>query len=379
MSNDYYQILGVDKKASKDEIKKAYRKLAHKYHPDKKGGDEKKFKEINEAYSVISDDKKRAEYDTYGRTFSGANQGGQSSGWGDFDFSGFSSQGGPFSGFDFSGFNNGGFSDFSAQGGPASGWDLGDIFSEFFGGGQRKTKRGRDISIDIEISFSESVFGTDRKVLIRKKTECDECSGSGAKKGTEMKTCPTCNGAGKIHESKRSFLGSITHTVLCKECDGKGKIPKEKCAKCSGHGLIEKQEELDIKIPAGIEDGEMIRQTGSGEATKGGISGDLYVKVHIKKDTNFRKEGNNILTDIEIKLTDAITGVEYKLKTFDGVITLKIPTGINHGDFLRVKEKGFVVGKDKRGDLLVKIKIIMPKKISKRAKELLNELKNEGI
>ena len=375
---DFYKTLGIDKKASKDEVKKAYRKLAHQYHPDKKGGDEKKFKEINEAYSTLSDDKKRAEYDTYGRTFSGAGQ----QGTGGWDFSGFSSQGGPFSGF-------------SSQGGQASGWDfsnftnressgfqdfdLGDIFSEFFGGQSRRTKRGRDISIDIEVSFSESAFGTERKVLIRKKTICSECNGTGAKKGIEMKQCSVCNGTGKIHESKRSMFGSITHTVICNECDGKGKIPKEKCSKCSGVGTTDKQEELNIKIPAGIEDGEMIRQSGAGEAIKDGASGDLYIKVHVKSDSDFRKEGSNIFTDLDVKLTDAVIGAEYKLKTLDGIINIKIPTGINHGDFLRVKNKGVIVGKDKRGDLLVKIKIIMPKKLSKKSKELLDELKKEGI
>jgi len=364
---DFYKTLGIDKKASKDEVKKAYRKLAHQYHPDKKGGDEKKFKEINEAYSILSDDKKRAEYDTYGRTFAGAGQG--AGGW---DFSGFSSQGGPFSGWDFSDFANKGSSGFQD-------FDLGDIFSEFFGGQSRKTKRGRDISIDIEVSFSESVFGTERKVLIRKKMICSECSGTGAKKGTEMKQCSLCNGTGKIHESKRSIFGSITHTVICKECDGKGKIPKEKCSKCSGVGTTDKQEELNIKIPSGIENGEMIRQSGAGEATKDGVNGDLYIKVHVKSDPNFRKEGSNIFTDIDVKLTDAITGAEYKLKTLDGTITIKIPAGVNHGDFLKVKNKGVIVGKDERGDLLIKVKIIMPKKLSKRAKDLLDKLKEEGI
>jgi len=175
------------------------------------------------------------------------------------------------------------------------------------------------------------------------------------------------------------MFGSITHTVVCNECDGKGKIPKEKCSRCFGVGTTDKQEELNIKIPAGIEDGEMIRQSSAGEAIRGGVSGDLYIKIHVKSDSNFRKEGNNIFMDLDVKLTDAVIGAEYKLKTLDGVIDIKIPTGVNHGDFLRVKNKGVVVGKDKRGDLLIKVKIIMPKKLSKKSKELLEELKNEGI
>ena len=221
MSKNYYDILGVQKNASKEDIKSAFRKLAHKYHPDKKGGDAAKFKEVSEAYSILSDDKKRSEYDTYGRAFSGA--GGQPGG---NPFEGFSAQGGPAGGFDFSQFaGQEGFQDF----------DLGDIFGEFFGGGGRqKQARGRDISIDLELTFAEAVFGVERKVLITKTSTCRECHGSGGKPGTEMKTCGTCNGAGKIRETRRSLLGSFTTTRVCETCHGRGKVPKRKMSGLPG-------------------------------------------------------------------------------------------------------------------------------------------------
>ncbi len=248
MANNYYETLGVEKSASKEDIKKAFRKLAHQYHPDKKGGDANKFKEVNEAYSVLADDKKRAEYDTYGRTFNDAGAGGQ----------------GGFGGFDFSGFQAQGFEDL----------DLGDIFGQFFGGGRQggtRQKRGADISVDVEISFQESIFGLERNILLNKTSQCDLCKGNGAEPGTELKTCGTCNGKGKIHETKTSFLGTFTTTRTCSTCNGLGKIPTLKCKKCHGLGVLQKQEQFSIKIPAGIESGEVIRLSGAGEAIAGAL------------------------------------------------------------------------------------------------------------
>lgn len=363
MSKDYYEILGVQKTATKDDIKKAFHKLAHKYHPDKKGGDESKFKEINEAYNILSDEKKRAEYDTYGKVFGGAGAPGAG---------GFGEAGaGGFEGFDFSGFANGqGF----------EGFDIGDIFSDFFGGGgRRKTKRGRDISIDIELSFAESVFGTERKVLLNKTAVCDKCQGNGAEPGTEFKICPTCNGKGKINEVKRSFIGSFSTVSVCEACRGTGKIPKEKCTKCKGAGVLRKEQEISIKIPAGIDDGEMIRMTGNGEAISGGVPGDLYVKIHVKRHPLFRKEGNNLVMDLGIKLSDALLGSEYSIATLDGEIKVKIPEGVSFGEILRVKGKGVPAENGKRGDLLIKIKIQLPSKLSKDAKKIVEDLKKEGI
>lgn len=350
MKKDYYEILGVEKNASKEDIKKAFRKLAHKFHPDK-GGDESKFKEVNEAYSVLSDDKRRAEYDSYGRTF--GNQGG--------GFEGFS-------GFDFSGFNQGAGVDF----------DLGDIFNEFFGKDER-ARRGRDISMDMEISFTEGIFGTERKVLISKTSACDQCSGTGAKPGTNFKTCTTCSGSGKIKETRRSFFGTFTTEASCRDCQGAGKKPDELCKNCRGLGVLKKQEEISIKIPAGIESGQMIRMVGFGEAIPRGVAGDLYVKVYVAKHPTFRKEGENLLLNLDIKITDAVLGAEYKIETLDGKISVKIPKGSMHGDVLRVKGKGVPLDKNRRGDLLIKLHISIPQSVSTKAKKKFEELREEGI
>tara|TARA_B100000959_G_scaffold278311_1_gene336399 strand:- start:1218 stop:2273 length:1056 start_codon:yes stop_codon:yes gene_type:complete len=351
MSKDYYSVLGVEKNASKDEIKKAFRKLAHQYHPDKKGGNEGKFKEVNEAYNILSNDQKRKEYDTYGHAFGNA---------------------GGFGGFDFSQFNQGatqGFNDF----------DLGDIFGEFFGGRRGRTKRGSDISVDIEVNFYDSIFGTERKIILNKTSYCENCKGSGAEKNSEMEKCKTCNGKGRIHETTKSFFGTFTTEKECRECHGVGEIPKKKCRTCGGHGLIKKQEEISIKIPVGIEDGQMIRLSGAGEAIRGGVSGDLYVKVHIRRDQNFIKEGNNLVTTLNIKVTDALLGGEYTLNTLDGKLKVKIPEGVSFGETLRIKGKGVPMSGNSRGDLLIKINIELPKKLSKKAKKELEDLREEGL
>lgn len=368
MSKDYYSILGVDKKASKDEIKKAFRTLAHKYHPDKKGGDANKFKEINEAYTVLSDDQKRAQYDTYGQTFAGGNGSGFSGNWEDIMRQ--AGQGG----FDFSGFSNGAQSGFSAEG-----FDLGDIFGEFFGGrGRSKVKRGRDISIDIELNFEEAVFGTERVILLNKVSVCNACEGTGGKKGTEMITCQICNGKGKIREIKKSIFGSIEMTRGCENCAGSGKVPKEKCNSCNGLGILKKEEEIKIKIPAGIDNGEMIRLSGAGEAVKGGAPGDLYIKTHVKKHKIFHKEGDDLIMNLEVKLSDALLGAKVDIQTLDGLSTLNIPEGVNTGDILQIKGKGVPTG-GKRGDILIHVRVSLPKKLSKSARETILKLKQEGI
>src|SRR3989344_4288589 len=331
MAKDYYQILGIERGANPDEVKKAFRKLAHKYHPDKKDGDETKFKEVSEAYSILSDEKKRAEYDAYGRVFSdGSGRGPQ---WG--------GQGGAgFEGFDF----------------QDMGFDFGDIFGEVFGGGRGRTARGRDISIDIEISFRESVFGTNRRVLLTKMSLCDTCRGTGGKPGTETVTCTLCNGSGRIHESKRSLFGAFSSVQPCGKCRGSGKVPKEKCPTCSGQGTYRKQEEVEIVVPSGIENGEMIRLSGVGEAIPGGVAGDLYVKI-----------------------PDAILGKRYTLSPLDGDLAVTIPSGVTHGELLRVKGKGVPIASGKRGDLLIKVHITLPKELSKEAKRLVEELRKEGL
>lgn len=364
MGRNYYDILGVDKKASKEDIKKAFRKLAHTYHPDKKGGDEQKFKEVNEAYTVLSNDKKRAEYDAYGRVFSGAGGAGPQAG-----------QGG-FGGFDFSDFAKG-FSggqqvefDFS---------DLGDIFGDFFGGQGRRVKRGRDISIDIELSFEESISGVERTVLLTKPSICDVCDGSGAESGSKTKTCETCKGQGKVRESRQSMFGTFTTVSECSVCYGRGSVPEKKCKKCKGYGVAKLQQEIKVRVPAGIDNGEMIRLSGAGEALAGGQAGDLYVKVHVKEHDTFRKEGADLVMTLPVKLTDALLGAKYTITTVDGkTLEVSIPERVAEGQILRVRDKGVPL-ESGRGDLLIKIKIALPEKLSRKVKKKIEELRDEGI
>lgn len=280
MSKDYYQILGVNKSASKDEIKKAFYKLAHKYHPDKKEGNEAKFKEVNEAYQTLSDDGKRAKYDQFGANYQ--NMGGFGGGAG----GGF----GGFEGFDFSGFQNGGGMEF----------DLGDIFSDFFGGGGRgQVRRGRDLQTELNITFTEAILGVNKKITITKNSECEICHGKGAKKGTKMDTCKTCSGKGKIHEVKRTILGNIQNTRVCDNCLGEGEVPKEVCEECRGKGILKKTEEINIPVPSGINNGENLRITGKGEAVFKGTKGDLYIKVNIKISKNISKKARELLEELK--------------------------------------------------------------------------------
>lgn len=355
---DYYAILGLQKGASKDEVKKAFRKLAAQYHPDKKTGDEAKFKEISEAYAVLGDDKKKAEYDTYGHAYQNA----------------AGSQGGGFGGFNWSDFTQ-------AQGGQGGSFefDLGDIFEQFgFGGSRQRQVRGRDISIDIEVSFKESVFGIERSVLLSKNNNCRTCEATGAKPNTEMVTCSTCNGNGKIREVRQSAFGSFQSVRECQVCRGTGKSPKERCQTCAGAGIHKSEEEIIIKIPAGIQNGEMIRMTGRGEAMPNGQPGDLYVKIHVKPHQTIKREGNNLISPLHLKLSDALLGSTYHVETLDGSVDIKIPAGVKHGELLRIKGKG-VPQDGRRGDFMVKISIDMPQKLSRKAKQLIEELQGEGI
>jgi len=352
MSKDYYALLGVAKTASEEEIKKAFRKLAMQYHPDKPTGNEAKFKEVSEAYAVLSDKKKRTEYDAYGRTFAGGGASGAGAGFGGFDFSQFE-----------------GFQDL----------DLGDIFGDIFGGGRRGPSRGRDISIDIELSFKESVFGAERRMLITKQAVCDVCSGSGAKPGTETSTCVTCSGNGRINETRQSILGSFTSVRECPTCHGRGTVPKEKCKACSGVGVKKQEEEIKVVVPSGVQHGEMIRMPGRGEAIANGAAGDLYVKLHIRPDNTFAREGNNLAMTLSVKLTDALVGTEHVVATLDGDVKVAIPAGTQHGDVLRVKNKGIPQQGGSRGDLLVRVSVPLPKKLSKTAKKLIEDLRKEGL
>lgn len=350
MQKDYYSILGLEKGASKEEVKKAFRKMAAKYHPDKKTGDEEKYKEVTEAYAVLGDDKKKAEYDTYGQAFAG--------GGGGNPFGG---------GFDFSGFQHGGVE-----------FDINDIFSQFgFGGGSR-TKRGRDVSIDINLKFDEAVFGVTRKVLLTKNNICKTCEGTGAKPGTDLKTCSTCSGQGKIHEQRQSIMGSFTTVRECSTCHGKGKVPAERCGTCAGAGVARTEEEIQIKIPAGIQNGEVIRLTGRGEAVPNGQAGDLYIKIHVEAHPTIKREGTTLSTILPVKLTDALLGATYSVETLDGSVDIKIPAGVGHGELIRIKNKG-VPNSYGRGDFMVRVSVETPKKLSRKARRLVEELREEGI
>lgn len=359
-NRDYYEILGVGKSATKEEIQRAFHKLAHKYHPDKKGGDEAKFKEVNEAYQTLADQKKRQQYDMYGSAGAGGFGGGQ-----------------PGGGFDFSGFD---FSDFQ-QGGQNGGFqfDLGDIFGDIFGGRRGEAKRGRDIQVEISVTFAESVFGVERKVLLNKLSTCETCDGKGAKPGTKMKTCATCNGKGQIQENRRSILGTFATQRPCPTCHGVGEVPETPCEICKGAGTVNRTVEVKIVVPPGINDGEMIRLAGQGEAESRGVAGDLYVRVRVEKHKTLTRDGQNLRMTISIKLSEALLGGEKKIETLDGPTTLTIPAGINHGEVLRVRGKGVSDNRGKRGDLLVRVDIIMPNKLSRKAKEAIEKLKEEGI
>ncbi|MBL1434425.1 DnaJ domain-containing protein [Candidatus Wolfebacteria bacterium] len=353
MNKDYYKILDVEKSATHTDVKKAFRKLAQKYHPDRKTGNEAKFKEVSEAYSVIGNEQKRKEYDSYGKTFGGGQQ-----------------QGG---GFDFSGFQQGGF---------GGGIDIEDILRGFgggFGQQQQQVRKGRDISMDIEVSFKDSIFGTQKKVLIAKVSKCSECDGSGGKKGTSMSTCAACNGQGKVHQTQNSFFGAFQTVVECIECVATGKVPKEKCKDCRGAGVRKQEEEITVTIPAGINAGEMIRMGGLGEAVKNGTPGDLYIKVHVTPHELFKRSGVNLVVEVPLKLTDALSGTVYNLTTLEGKrLEVKISPLKKTEETLRVKGYGVPQG-SARGDIYLKLSVSLPQKLSSKAKDLVSQLKEHGL
>jgi len=360
---NYYDILGVSKGASDDEIKKAYRKLAHKYHPDKSGGDEAKFKEINEAYQVLSDKSKRSQYDQFGQTFEGAGSGG-GQGFGGFDFSGFQQGfGGQNGGFEFN------FGD---------GEGFGDIFSDIFGGGRSRDRRqpGRDIQVDVEISFEEMVKGAKRQVNLYKRTQCDVCKGTGGEPGVKEETCPTCKGSGKVQQTVRSMFGSFAQVSTCPTCSGSGKSYSKKCHKCGGDGRVKEEQTVAIDIPAGISSGQTISVRGQGEAgEKGAPSGDLYVNVYVKPHPKFKRDGDNIISSEHITFSQAVLGDKIEAETIEGKVKMKVPNGTQSGELFRIKGKGVPsLRGDSHGDHIVKIVVDIPKKPSREQKRLIEEL-----
>lgn len=369
MSKDYYKILGVEKTASADEIKKAFRKLAHQYHPDKKGGDEAKFKEVNEAFQVVGNEEKRKQYDQFGADF--AQQGGFGGGvsWDDF-MRAARGQGG--------GSGNGGF-EFNF-----GGMDFGDLFGDVFGfggGGRagRRARRGNDIQVDVEIDFRAAAFGTEKEIRLTKKNDCGVCSGSGAEPGAGRKTCAECGGRGQVTQVQRTILGAMQTVASCPACRGEGSTPEKKCRHCNGDGRLRSESMYRVKIPAGIDNGGTIRLSGKGEsAGAGGQTGDLYVVVHVLPDRHFEREGNNVYTDLSISYPQAVLGDTVEIETLDGKKKLVIPPGTQSHQQIRLKGLGVPdVRGGGRGDHYVRVIVDIPKRVSRKGKKLLEELRDE--
>jgi len=360
MGKDYYNILGVDKNASQDEIKKAFRRKAHQYHPDKEGGDEAKFKEVNEAYQVLGDAKRRAQYDQFGSAFEYAQAGG-----GFHGFDGFR---------DFSGFTNGFNINMDDLGDIFSG--IGDIFG--FGSGKRgvRAKRGNDIQVILNIEFNEAIFGAEKEISLKKLVKCDKCKGNMAEPGSKIEICKVCGGSGRVTKVQRTILGSMQVQMTCENCGGEGKIYSQKCTKCSGTGVCQEIIKLKVKIPAGIDDGETIRLTGQGEAgQRGAPAGDLYLKIRVNPDPKFRRDGYNILSKAEISFTQAVLGDKIEVDTVDGLVKLKIPEGTQSGKVFRLRGKGVPHLRGRgRGDQLVEVIVKTPTNLSRKQKQILKEL-----
>ena len=363
MAKDYYNILGVDKNANDDEIKKAYRKLAHKYHPDKKDGNAEKFKEINEAYQVLGNKEKRNQYDTYGEAFSGEQGGAGAQGFDGFDFG----QGGGGFDFNFSGSNFGDIFD--------------DVFSSFTGGRSSQKQRGADIGVDLDISFEEMANGAEKEIELFKKVNCEKCEGKGAEPGSKLNTCEKCKGKGQIRSQRRTILGSFVTTSVCDECAGKGEIPEKKCSKCGGEGVIRDKAKIKVKIPGGIDEGQTLNIEGGGEpGEKGGPAGDLYVTVHIKEHPKFKRNDDDIWFNAKIKYSTAVLGGKIKVPTLKEKVGIKIPSGTQSGKIFRLSGEGIKKLRGYgRGNLMVEVHIDIPQKLSWKQKGLIKDLREEGL
>ena len=369
MGKDYYKILGIKNAASKDEIKQAYRRLAHQYHPDKTGGDDKKFKEINEAYSILSNDEKRQQYDQFGTTFEQGGFSGQGMNWEDV-FRNYSNQGGGGAQFDFG--------DIFGQAGGFS-----DVFGEFFGGGTRRARKeqGKDILVDMEITLEEAFSGMEREIDLKKMIVCSRCKGVGGEPGSGKKKCPDCEGSGQTQQTRRTIFGTFSQISTCQKCAGSGEVLEKECKECRGAGRIQDIETIKIDLPAGVDNGQTIKISGKGEAAKkGGINGDLYIKVHLKPHKIFNRKRDDIYIDTEIKFSQAVLGDKIEIPTLDGDLKLKIPAGTESGQLFRLKAKGMPrLNGYGRGDEYVKINIKVPKRLSKKEEELIEKLKEEGL
>ena len=354
---DYYDVLGVQKNASKDEIKSSYRKLAKKYHPDnKETGSEVKFKEVQEAYDVLYDDQKRSTYDQFGHAA--------------FEQAGGNPGGNPFNGGGFGGFGDG--------------VDLGDIFSSFFGGGSRRQRsnpteprRGNDAVMRVKVDFMDAVMGRDVTISINVDEKCPTCNGTGAKSASDIKTCSHCGGKGYINTQRRSLFGVVQSQEECPYCGGTGKIIENKCSNCGGKGYVRKKKDVKVHILAGINNGQQIRVTGMGErGYNGGPNGDLYVEVVIKPHSTFQRDGNDIHIEVPIDAVDAALGTKLDIPTVYGDVTLVIPEGTQPGQVMRMKGQGIKdLRSGKPGDQYVHLNIKIPTNLSKEQKDLLEKYK----
>lgn len=362
---DYYETLGVGKSASADEIKKAFRRMAVQHHPDKEGGDETKFKELNEAYEVLKDPSKRQRYDQFGHA--GVGNGGASGG------------------NPFAGYGNGQevHFDFGDLG-------LGDIFSSFFGGGEqprsRRQARGRDVETAVEISFEQAVFGTEVGLNLNLEDNCSHCKGTTVEPGHELKTCDQCKGSGQVVSVTRTIFGNIQQASICPKCNGKGKIPEKVCSVCHGKGTERKAQEIGLKIPAGVDDGATIRLREHGEAVANGPKGDLYVNIRVKPHKKFTREGDIILSEESVNMIDAALGTEIEVETVDGPVRMKVPPGTQGGTDFKLSGHGVPHLKSDtrstssgqtRGAHIVTMNVETLAKLSRRQKELLEELAQE--
>jgi molecular chaperone DnaJ len=362
MAKDYYDILGVSKTATDDEIKKAFRRAAHQHHPDK-GGDPAKFKDVNEAYQVLGDKQKRSAYDRFGDA--AFNQGGAPGG-------GF----GGFGGFPGGGFGNINVEDFG---------DLGDVLGEMFGfagGGARRggKPRGRDLQIQIDLDFKEAAFGITKSINLVRQVACRDCDGSGAEKGSEQKTCTDCDGKGRVTEAQRTIFGTFQTAKTCERCLGKGKIPEKQCKTCIGSGVTRGEESVEVAIPPGIETNSLLRVTGKGDvAAHGGTAGDLYLNVRVKPHPYFIREGNDIVATVTIPFTVLALGGDIEIETLDGKERTSVSSGTPAGTELAIKNKGIPYRDGRRGAHRVTLQPEVPKKLTREQKDLLKKIREEGL
>ena len=361
---DYYEILGVGRGASADEIKKAYRKLTKKYHPDANPGDaeaEKKYKEINEANDVLSDPQKRAQYDQFG-------------------YVGDMPPGGGGGGF-------GGFGDF--QGGGFGGADFGDLFGDLFGSafggaGRRSAnpngpRRGNDLEYTMQISLEDAYRGVTRKISIPRLETCPHCNGSGAEPGSKVETCPTCGGHGQVQQTVRTPFGQMSQVTTCPKCHGKGKVVATPCHECHGDGRLRREHSVDVKIPAGVDTGIRLRVSSQGEAgVNGGPSGDLFILIEVRSDRRFARKGDDLSTTVDISYVQAALGCEVKIDTFDGAEKLEVPAGTQPGSKLRIRSRGMPrLRGGGSGDMNILVRVSIPKSMSAKERSLLEDIAKE--